>query len=430
MKALKIVASYSVGTNEVKILHGPKGYQYIVSKAYKEDFISKVRKAAETSIIGRISTRGLYGIIKSVTSLLRREGLRVLESDVAYALRESLKYRKLQVFIDDPYIEDISVVGPGPVWVRHSIVIKNDPLADYIPTNVIIDSMFELLQHISILSERSGRVISKLNPIIDANLPNEDGGHRVHLVLPEIAGGRGEIVIRKKRPYRFVSLRELQRDGMVEESVISLIERIIREKGSIMIVGPPGSGKTTLLRAILYSLVPSSWKVAIIEDTPEIDPPPGSSWVRYIVPLHVGRETGLDQLTLTKSALRSSVSKFLVVGETRGEEAKVLVQAMNMGLGGLTTFHGGSPEEAIRRLTSHPIGLTQEQLGMFKLIITLGFVESEGGLKRTVIDVSKPYLEGGRLRLKRLFRRGIVKAPEGGIGGQTSPRSLPLTLRG
>ncbi len=410
--SVKIIANYNVGTNEVKILKGPKGYQYIVNKEYGNNFVNEVRKAAETSIIGQLSGSSLYKTIKSATMLLKRKGLRVLESDVAYALRESLKYRKLQVLIDDPYIEDISVVGTGPIWVRHSIVIKEDPLADYIQTNIIIESELELLQHISILSERSGRAISKLNPIIDANLPEEDGSHRIHLVLPEITGGKGEIVIRKKKPYRFVSLRELQKEGMIEEPVVSLIKKVIHEKGSLLIVGPPGSGKTTLLRAILYSLVPPSWKVAIIEDTPEIDLPPGSSWVKYVVPLTSSKEVTLDQLTLTKAALRSSVSKFLVVGETRGKEARVLVQAMNMGLGGLTTFHGGSPEEAIRRLTSHPIDLTQEQLGMFKLIITLGFIESGKGIKRSVIDVSMPYLDGNLLKLKRLYQRKTGKITE------------------
>jgi len=413
---VKIIAAYNVGTNEVKILKGPKGYRYIANKEYGNNLVNEVRKAAETSIIGKLSGGSLYKTIKSATILLRRKGFRVLESDVAYALRESLKYRKLQILIDDPYIEDISVVGTGPIWVRHSIVIKDDPLADYIPTNIIIESKLELLQHMSILSERSGRTISKLNPILDANLPEEDGGHRIHLVLPEITGGEGEIVIRKKKPYRFVSLKELQKEGMINEQVISLIERIIHIKGSLLIVGPPGSGKTTLLRAILYSLVPPSWKVAIIEDTPEIDPPPGSSWVRYIVPLTSSKEVSLDQLTLTKAALRSSVTKFLVVGETRGEEARVLVQAMNMGLGGLTTFHGGSPEEAIRRFTSHPIDLTQEQLSMFKLIITLGFIESKEGLKRSVIDISIPYLDGGLLKLKRLYQRRLRNVPEEKLG--------------
>lgn len=387
----KTIAKYTVGTAEVTIVKTFQGYKYIVSNLISPELNEEIRTSTELAIIGgNVGKATLYEIVRAAAKILLGMGKRLPETTIAYSLREALKYRKLQVLIDDPNVEDISVVGPGTVWVRHSLVLREDPDADYIPTNISLTDEYEFLQHINLLAEKSGRLITMSNPIVDANLPEEDGGHRIHLVLPEIAGGKGEIVIRKKRSYNIVSLKDLKKKGMINDAIINLINKVIRSRGSIMIVGPPGSGKTTLLRAILYDLVPRHWKVAIIEDTPEIDPPPDSSWVRYIVPLTPwGKRLSIDQMTLAKAALRSSVNRFIVVGETRGEEARVLVQAMNMGLGGLTTFHGGNAREALMRLMSPPINLTPQQVAMFDIIVTVGFVEN-GGLKRAVLAIDKP----------------------------------------
>ncbi|MCD6323625.1 MAG: type II/IV secretion system ATPase subunit [Desulfurococcales archaeon] len=408
MIRMAVVISYTVGTSKVTIVKENGGYRYVAEDRVPDKLLDEVREAAEVAIIGGYGGRSIYRLTKTIYKLIKRES-EVGETLVAYTVRGALKYRKLQILIDDPYVEDISSVGPGPVWVRHSLLLRRDPAADFIPTNIVFTSKLEFLQHLMLLAEKAGQPVSKLNPIVDGNLPDEDGGHRVHLVMPEIAGGSGELVVRKKKSFRAVTLKELSKEGMLNDEVVDLIKEVIEKRGSILIVGPPGSGKTTLLRAILYSLIPPSWKVAIIEDTPEIDLLPGSSWVRYVVPPPPLSES-INQMILTKAALRSSVSKFIVIGETRGAEAKVLAQAMNMGLGGLTTFHAGSASEAVARLTSHPIGLTPSQITMFDIIAVLSFVESGEGFRREVVEIVKPELMGEVLKLRSLYPRyGIEK---------------------
>ncbi len=381
---------YSVGPVKVKIVEiGPNSYQYVVDddpiRKYEELIHEKIEEILYS--IPESTSINSLDVIEVAKKVL---GIKDSDSLIAYAIMREVKYRKLQVLLDDPYVEDISVVGPGPVWVRHSVVVSKDPKADFIPTNIVIEDSSELLSYMNIVAEKAGKVLTKAVPILDFNLPEKDGGHRVHIVLPEIAGGSGELVIRKKKSSAVLGIKELIKSGMLNEAIASLIQYVIEHRGSILIVGPPGAGKTTLLRAILYDLIPRSWKIAIIEDTPEIDPPKGSSWVRYVVPVSPwGSDGGIDQMALAKAALRSSVSRFLVIGETRGAEAKVLVQAMNMGLGGLTTFHGGNAEEAILRLTSPPISLTPSQVSMFWLIITVSYVVN-GGIKRAVVSIDEP----------------------------------------
>jgi len=331
---LEVLLSYSVGLASVSIVRTPSGsYQYVVTDIDPEryeaiaKYVGKALEALEPK--GRV---GLYEVTKALLQYLKGYDPEL----VAYVVSRELKYKKLQVLIDDPYVEDISINGPGTVWVRHRYVLEVDPSADYVETNIVLGSYEELMSYAELLAERAGRVINRRVPIMDFTLPEEDGGHRVHVVLPDVAYGTGEIVIRKKARYSLTSLEDLVKEGVVSEAVAELLKLVIRRGGSVMIIGPPGSGKTTLLKALLNSAIPKSWKIAIIEDTPEIDIPKGASWVRYVVPTDVwGSERGVDQMTLAKAALRASVSRFLVIGETRGAEAKVLVQAMNMGLGGL-----------------------------------------------------------------------------------------------
>ncbi len=289
-----------------------------------------VSKALE--LVDPRRSAGVYDVTKAVLAYLKGYDPEL----VSYVVSRELKYKKLQVLVDDPYVEDVSIVGPGPVWVRHKYVLERDPSADYIETNIVISSHEELMSYMELIAERSGRVVNRKALVMDFTLPEEDGGHRVHLVLPDVAHPTGEVVIRKKVHHGSVDLDVLVKTGTVPEPVAELVKLVVRRGGSLVILGPPGSGKTTLLKAILYSVIPRHWKIAIIEDTPEVDVPKGASWVRYAVPANVwGSDRGVDQMALAKAALRASVSRFLVIGETRGAEAKVLAQAMNMGLGGL-----------------------------------------------------------------------------------------------
>ncbi len=403
----EVLAEYRVGIAKVTLIKDAEGgYRYVVNNAVMDDIKGELRDNLEMIILGS-EGEDSYSLLKSALKIFRMKRRNVSEAKIAYAFREETKYRKLQVLIDDPYVEDISIVGPGVVWVRHSFIISKDPSADYIRTNIVIKDNLEFLEYMNLLSERAGKVVSKANPIVDVNLPEEDGGHRLHLVHPDIADGKGEIVIRKKKSSNMIRLNELVRSGTLSNDIVKLIKHVIMRRGSILIVGPPGSGKTTLLRAILYDLIPKEWKVAIIEDTPEIDPLPGSCWVRYVTPLNTSSTSYLNQMLLTKAALRSSISRFIIIGETRGAEARVLVQAMNMGLGGLTTFHGGSASEAITRLTAPPINLTPQQVAMFNIIITISYVVN-GGLKRAVTSIDEPIYDSGegRLYLNRIYEYG------------------------
>jgi len=388
---VEVLHKYMVGTTEVSIIRDESGnYMYITTEKLGSDVLEELRNNLSNLIQSLPDTENLnfYDLIKTAKEVLGKSDEEA--TTLAYAIRKELKYKKLQVLIEDPYVEDISIVGPGTVWVRHKLVLAADPNADYIASNITLNER-EFLTYLNMLAEKSGKLLTKSAPILDANLPEEDGGHRIHLVLPDIANGKGEIVIRKKKSSMHVKLSDLKKLGSLNTAVVNYVREVISKRGSLFIVGPPGSGKTTLLRAILHDLIPKNWKIVIIEDTPEIDVPHDSCWVRYVVPVSPWgkRHESIDQMILAKAALRASANRYLVIGETRGAEAGVLVQALNMGLGGLTTFHGGSAEEAIMRLMSPPISLTASQIGMFWAFITVSYV-IESGVNRAVVSIDEP----------------------------------------
>ncbi|OYT44621.1 MAG: flagellar protein [Desulfurococcales archaeon ex4484_42] len=340
---------------------------------------------------------------------------------ILYLIKKELKFKELQELIDDPYIEDITIVGAGPIWVRHSKIIEYDPEADYIPTNIVIPSINDVIKLQHYLAQKVGKVLSTSSPIIDAELPDGNTSHRLHIVGIPICGQRPEITIRKKVESH-IPIKKLIEKRVLTKEVAEYLKTVIRMGGSVIIVGPPGSGKTTLLRSLLYEYVPPSWKVVIIEDTPEIEPLPGSNWVRYLVSYNpLTNEVIYDEFMLAKAALRASVSKLLVIGETRGAEAQVLAQALNMGLGSLTTFHGGSAEEAIARLMSYPINLNKYQISMFWAFVTMHLVNDGKSLRRMVVRIDEPVLINDELRLINIYNYYDPK--------KESPLKLSVKLR-
>jgi pilus assembly protein CpaF len=100
---------------------------------------------------------------------------------------------------------------------------------------------------------------------------------------------------------------------------------------------------------VLASFIPDSDRILILEDVAEL----------YIKKPHViSAEAQLDThksqigfADLLKAALRHRPDR-IIVGEIRGPEARVFVDALNTGhRGSLTTIHANGAEDALRRLS-------------------------------------------------------------------------------
>lgn len=138
----------------------------------------------------------------------------------------------------------------------------------------------------------------------------------------------------------------LERLGFDEGIVSGLRNASRRRQGLLAVVGPMSSGKTTTLHALATGVVREEGArllVAGVEDPVERRLP-------GVIQVEVAPERGITFTSALAALLRQDVA-VLIVGEIRdAATAAVAVDAALTGHLVLTTFHVGSPLEALERL--------------------------------------------------------------------------------
>lgn len=246
-------------------------------------------------------------------------------------------YGPLTRLMADAGISDILVNGADEVWVDRRGRLE---LAD-----VSFSGPGELMHLIERWMGSAGGRADAAHPIGDARLSD---GSRLHVVLPPIASDGPIVSIRRfpRDPYSLTDLTEL---GLITaDQAVSLRDSVLNRR-TIVIGGATGTGKTTLANALL-GCVPADERVVIIEETPELRPT-CAHWVSMIArgPNQEGAGA-LDQSALLRAALRMRPDR-IVVGEARGPEVSVALQAMATGHeGSLLTVHARDASDVRERL--------------------------------------------------------------------------------
>jgi pilus assembly protein CpaF len=259
------------------------------------------------------------------------------EELVARVAERSFGLGPLEPLLRDGSVEEVMVNGMGAVWVERGGRLE--------PTDVAFGSAAELRDVIERILAPLGRRVDEAEPLCDARLPD---GSRVNVVIPPLAPD-GPILTVRRFKARGLSAEDLVVAGTWEPPLHDLLGRAVRARLSILISGATGSGKTTTLNA-LTSFLPADERIVTIEDTLEL-----RLRQPHVVRLEARPPSveGRGEVTirrLVRNALRMRPDR-IVVGEVRGGEALDMLAAMTTGHeGSLSTVHGGSPEEALRRL--------------------------------------------------------------------------------
>lgn len=392
----ELIDSYEVLYSKVNIYNCNEfGVYHLEEPITKEGTIEEFIKRLSTEFNDQ-------EVIKKATEIYGQRA-----QEIILSLKREMGYGKLHILLNDDYIEDISVVGLGNVWVRH----KKHSHWNWLISNVIFNKKEEINYYIEYLAQKAGESITKAKPMRDFSLPE---GHRVFAVREEISPTLGFTIRRKSEKLTF-TLNDLIEIGSLSLDELEILKKTLEAKGSIMIIGPPSSGKTTLVSAIANELLPKDSKVVVIEDTREIPVPQNKNWriLRTIVIPYLDSKTDINMEDLVKASLRDSPD-YIVVGEVRGRETKILVQAFNLGIGGITTFHADDEDAALRRLRSPPIKLEDSQISSINIIVTLSKIKRKNKTERFIKRIS--YLElGKKVRPKPLFFRdngNLVKVSE------------------
>ena len=300
-------------------------------------------------------------------------------------IRDKIDMGVLKPFLSDPYIEDISCDGVGPIFIEHKIFKGLKSVIEFKVSS-------ELDEFVVKVAERIKRPITYRSPIVDATLPD---GSRINIVYGTAISRHGSnFSIRKVNEVPLSILNIIDSNGL-NYLAAAYIWICVEYGMSLFVSGETASGKTTLLNAIT-GFIPPENKIVTIEDTPELNVP-HKNWIREVA-LAKGKGEGtggsaaggeVTMFDLLKAALRQRPNQILV-GEIRGVEGAVAFGAMQTGHPVMSTFHAASVEKLIQRLCGDPINIPKTYVDNLNLVIIQSAVKRpDGQLVRRMISCNE-----------------------------------------
>jgi len=323
---------------------------------------------------------------KNVGNVVREFGI-VLDQNtylkmMYYIYRNFLGFNDIEPLLQDPNIEDISCDGvETPMYIIHR---KFGSLK----TNLSFQNLEILREFIIKLAERTGRYVSYAEPILAGTLPD---GSRISATLAGDVATRGPtFTIRKfgEKPFSPVDQMEL---GTANPEILAYFWYLMEHGISLLIVGGVATGKTSFLNT-LAMFIPPEAKIVSIEDTRELRLPhehwvPGLARVGFGIPTPSGEKYGeVTLFDLLKESFRQNPD-YVIVGEVRGAEAYVMFQGMSSGHPSISTFHAGSIDTMIKRLTTPPIELSPSLIESLDVVAIMTHAKEKGKSARRIKEI-------------------------------------------
>lgn len=281
----------------------------------------------------------------------------------------------LEPFMRDPYIEDIHIITGENVHLIHKVF-------DLIKTNIFIDNKWAdtFSQE---FSEKIGSPVSEGQPIADGTLPD---GSRVNIIHSRDVSLKGPSMTVRKFSETPISITQLMNWGTFDTSVGAYLWLALQYGSSIFVCGETASGKTTTGNA-MFVFIPPEKKIYSVENTPEVQVP-HEVWQQMLTRSTGPKESHIDESDLLKAALRSRPD-YIIPGETRGEEGRVVFQAMQTGHPVVTTFHAGSVTKVIQRFTGHPINVPKPFMDNLDIVLIQLAIQRKGKKLRRIISIDE-----------------------------------------
>jgi flagellar protein FlaI len=278
-----------------------------------------------------------------------------------YITRDFIGYGKIDPFMKDHMIEDVSADGVNiPIYVWHREY-------ESIPTNIIFEEADELNSFIVRLAYLAKKHISVATPMLDASLPD---GSRIQLTYGSEITRRGSTFTIRRFRVDPLTISDLISFNTLSSDMAAYFWYAIENRASVLVSGGVASGKTTILNCLSMFIKPE-FKIVSVEDTAELNLPQ-ENWIPSVVRSAFGSEgekTGAITLfDLLKAAVRQRPD-YIIVGEVRGKEAYTLFQAMATGHLGMSTIHAESVEAVVNRLESEPLNIPRSLLTMIDIVM-------------------------------------------------------------
>jgi type IV secretion system protein VirB11 len=244
--------------------------------------------------------------------------------------------------LNDPAVVEVCLNPDGTLWVER----LGQPMAE-------AGTMSAVAALISTVATCLNTSITAENPILEGELPLD--GSRFEGLIPSVVCAPTWAI--RRRASSVFTLEDYVRQGVLDDLQRTLIERAIRERLNLLVVGGTGSGKTTLVNALLDAIARRhpDHRLVIVEDTAELQCAAPNA-----VLLHTTDTVDMARLVRVTMRLRPDR---IIVGEVRGGEALALLKAWNTGHpGGVATVHANSAYSGLVRLEQLIAEATQSPL--------------------------------------------------------------------
>jgi flagellar protein FlaI len=308
-------------------------------------------------------------------------------------LRDIIGSGYIECFMRDPYIEDIHVIPGEEVHLVHKVF-------SMIRTNVKIDPE-DAPKFTRDMSERIGSPVSVGKPIVDGTLPD---GSRVNIIYSDDVSLKGPTMTIRKFSETPISVIQLTKWGTMSAEIAAYLWLCLEYGLNVFVCGETASGKTTTLNAII-PFIPPNKKIYTAESTPEIHVP-HPVWQQLLTKDYGPEEGKVDLFALLKAALRSRPD-YVIPGETRGIEGRILFQAMQTGHPCLTTFHAGSIRQVIQRFVGDPINVPKTFMDNLNVVVIQRAIQQKGDSIRRCLSVEE--IESYNRELDAIMSRTVFE---------------------
>jgi P-type conjugative transfer ATPase TrbB len=262
-------------------------------------------------------------------------GLASVPDELQRRLTEKLRRELGQVvcaFLTEPDVIEIMLNPDGTLWVdRLGQDMEQVGTMSAVQAESLIGTVAASLRV----------TVTRESPILECELPLD--GSRFEAVIPPIVSA--PIFTIRRKAVKVFTLADYVASNIMTERQRAAIEKAVRDRQNILVVGGTTTGKTTLTNAILRYIAESApnHRLVIIEDTVEL---------QCTIDNHVMLRTSLnvDQLKLLKITMRLRPDR-ICLGEARGPEALALLKAWNTGHpGGVCTIHANNARAGLIRM--------------------------------------------------------------------------------
>ncbi len=255
----------------------------------------------------------------------------------AEILNEIFGFGPIEPLLHDPTVSDILINGFDHVYVERRGLLEK--------TSIAFRDNSHLMHIIDKIVSAVGRRIDESSPMVDARLLD---GSRVNVIIPPLAVDGPSMSIRRfgSSP---MGVHDLLRNKAFTPAMLDVMQAAVQARLNIIVSGGTGAGKTTLLN-VLSGFISPRERIVTIEDSAEMQIKREHVVRLETRPPNVEGRGAIKQRELLINALRMRPDR-IILGETRGEEALDMLQAMNTGHdGSLTTVHANNPRDAISRV--------------------------------------------------------------------------------